>query len=169
MVTRTIAIGEPKLGQAALCEPLLRLVGAGAPPEWFGIEDTLDGYVEEIDGLPTLLALDGRRAIGFLTLKQHNDFAAEIHAMAVAPEMQRRGIGRMLVEAAEVYLWQHGVEYLHVKTLSPAHTDHYSAQTRAFFCAVGFRPLAEFPAVRGDYLPMIMLVKKVDVQQEWAE
>jgi GNAT superfamily N-acetyltransferase len=135
-----IVVHGPFLEQAPVCEPILR-----ALPQWFGIEEATAQYVRDTNRLPTLIAaLDGD-LVGFLTLNQHSDHAAEIHVMAVRPEMHRRGVGRALLAEAEVYLRQHGVEYVQVKTLSPAHPDPGYALTRRFYRAMGFRPLEEFP------------------------
>lgn len=101
-----IEITEPQLNQASLCEPILRLL-----PKWFGIELAIVHYVQEIDHLPTLLALNQKQVVGFLSIRQHNEFAAEIYVMAVHPQFHRQGIGWQLVEAAEKELRKLGIEY----------------------------------------------------------
>ena len=149
-----IIVQGPFLEQAAVCEPILR-----ALPQWFGIEEATAYYVQQTDRLPTFLAsLDGEVA-GFLTLNQHSNYAAEIDVMAVRPEVHRRGVGRALLAEAEAYLRQHGVEYLQVKTLSPAHPDPGYARTRQFYQAMGFRPLEEFPELWGPENPCLQMVK----------
>lgn len=149
-----INVQGPFLDQSAVCEPILR-----ALPQWFGIEEATAEYVRDTDRLPTLLAaLDGEVA-GFLTLNQHSDYAAEIDVMAVLPEMHRRGVGRALLAEAEAYLHQRGVEYLQVKTLSPAHPDENYTRTRRFYQAMGFRPLEEFPELWGPENPCLQMVK----------
>lgn len=134
-----IEISQPQSNQAALCEPILRLL-----PEWFGIEDAIAHYIEEIDRLPTFLAQNQQQVLGFLSLKQHNPFAAEIYVMAVHPQFHRQGIGYQLVEAAEAELKQSGVEYFQVKTLGTSRPNDYYTKTRAFYESVGFKPLEEF-------------------------
>ena len=152
----TIVVQGPFLEQSAVCEPILR-----ALPQWFGIEEATAHYVRQTDGLPTLIAtLDGE-VVGFLTLNQHSDYAAEIDVMAVHPEMHRRGVGRALSAEAEAYLRQRGVEYLQVKTLSPAHRDPGYARTRQFYLAMGFRPLEEFPELWGPENPCLQMVKRL--------
>ncbi|MEZ4616807.1 MAG: GNAT family N-acetyltransferase [Caldilineaceae bacterium] len=42
-------------------------------------------------------------------MKQHNPYSAEIHVLAILPEMHRRGIGRQLLQQAECYLRAQGV------------------------------------------------------------
>jgi hypothetical protein len=74
----------PSRGVAALCEPILRSL-----PDWFGIEEAIVQYDAEIDGLPTFLACDGDQIAGFLSLKQHNPYSAEVYVMGVRQEMHR--------------------------------------------------------------------------------
>src|SRR5205085_2542727 len=72
-------------------------------------------------------------------------WAAQVYVVAVVPGMQRHGVGRLMLDEAEAWLRGLGVEYLQVKTLSASHPDAGYATTRAFYEAVGFRPLEEFP------------------------
>ena len=146
----------PSLGVAALCEPILRSL-----PGWFGIEEAIVQYAAEIDGLPTLLARDGDQLAGFLSVKQHNPYSAEVYVMAVRMEMHRKGIGRALVSQAEEWLSGQGVEYLQVKTLGPSHSDPGYAETRAFYLAVGFRPLEEFGQIWDERNPCLVMVKRL--------
>ena len=115
--------------------------------------------MREIDALPTFIALTGDSAAGFLSLKQHSPFAAELYVMGVLPAYHRRGLGRRLVEASERFLRQEGVEFFQVKTLSPSHPDEGYARTRLFYQALGFRPLEEFPTLWGEANPCLMMVK----------
>jgi hypothetical protein len=50
-------------------------------PEWFGLEEPLLHYVEAARTLPTLIASEANRDVGFLTIKQHTAGSAEILAM----------------------------------------------------------------------------------------
>lgn len=149
-----IVVTGPHQEQSSVCEPVLR-----ALPEWFGIEEATRQYVEDIEGLPTLLASIDGQVVGFLTLRLHSDYAAEIHVMGVRPEWHRHGVGRAMVRKAEAYLRQRGVEYLQVKTLSPAHPDKNYGRTRRFYLAMGFRPLEEFPELWGPANPCLQMIK----------
>lgn len=153
-ITSSISIQGPLLNQSVACEGVLR-----ALPEWFGIEEANLQYLKDIAGLPTFLAQLTGCIAGFLTLKQLTAYAAEIHVMGVLPVYHRLGIGRHLVEAAEIHLKSQGIEYLQVKTLSPAHPDAGYAKTRAFYQALGFRPLEEFPTLWGEANPCLQMVK----------
>lgn len=149
-------IEGPHLGRTAVCTPILR-----ALPAWFGIEEAIVHYSDEIDRLPTLLACEGEEVLGFLSLKQHNPYAAEVYVMAIRPVAHRRGLGRALVEAARAWLRPQGIEYLQVKTLGPSHGDPSYAQTRAFYAAVGFRPLEEFEQIWDEGNPCLILVQRL--------
>lgn len=151
-----ITIEGPSLGKGFVCEPILR-----ALPQWFGIEAAIVHYVQTIDDLPTYLAHMNDQAIGFLTIKQHFEHSAEIYVMGVVSQAQRQGVGRRLVEAAERTLREQSIEYLQVKTLSPAHVSPEYAQTRAFYTALGFRPLEEFPTLWDAHNPCLLMVKSL--------
>ncbi|MHC4218908.1 MAG: GNAT family N-acetyltransferase [Planctomycetota bacterium] len=152
----SLTIDGPKVGLAAVCEPILR-----ALPDWFGIEEAIVQYVQDIEVMPTFVAsMDGEPA-GFLTVKRHFDPSAEIHVMGIRPGHHRRGIGRELVERVEAWLLNDGVEYLQVKTVGPSRENDHYAQTRDFYTAVGFRPLEEFPKLWDERNPCLLLVKKL--------
>ena len=149
-------IEGPLLNRSSDCVPLLRLL-----PDWFGIEEAILDYERQIEHLPTFLAKGDGRVLGFLSLKQHNPFTAEILVMAVHPQAQRGGIGRALVEAADVHARGLGLEYMQVKTLGPSHPDEGYAHTRAFYEALGFRSLEEFTQIWDENNPCLVMVKRL--------
>jgi coenzyme F420-0:L-glutamate ligase/coenzyme F420-1:gamma-L-glutamate ligase len=126
-------------------------------PEWFGIEEATQSYIEEVASLPTFAVGDD----GFLSLRQHTPRAAEIWVMGVRREAHRRGIGRALVRAGEAWCAAAGVEFLQVKTLAPTKDDPNYARTRAFYLALGFTPLEVFPELWHPSNPALQLVKTV--------
>lgn len=150
----SFCIEGPALGQSVACEPILR-----ALPDWFGIEEAIIHYVKEIEQLPTFTAQVEGRVVGFLSIKQHYPYAAEMYVMGVLPAYHRAGMGRALVRSAEEYLRAKGVAYLQVKTLGPSHPDRFYARTRAFYEAMGFRPLEEFSQIWDAANPCLIMVK----------
>ena len=114
--------------------------------------------MKDIEQLPTFVAIEDSKAVGFLTIKQHNQFAAEIYVMGVLPQLHRKGIGHNLVEEAEKILKQNSVEYLQVKTLGESHPDKYYGLTRAFYFKMGFKPIEEFDRIWGDN-PCLLMIK----------
>lgn len=147
-------IAGPCFGQSANCEPILR-----ALPAWFGIEKAIVHYATELETLPTFLAYQTDIVIGFLSLKQHTPYAAEVYVMGIRPEVHRRGIGKALMQEAETFLQRQGVEYLQVKTLASSHPDPNYAKTRAFYLSAGFRPLEELTELWGEENPCLLMVK----------
>jgi ribosomal protein S18 acetylase RimI-like enzyme len=137
-----------------VCETILR-----ALPDWFGIEEAVVDYAKAAAQLPTLVAQVDETIAGFLTIQQHNPYAAEIYVMGVLPEYHHQGIGRALVQQAETYLRNIGVEYLQVKTLADTHPDLFYARTRAFYVALGFRPLEVLPMLWNLENPCLIMVK----------
>jgi GNAT superfamily N-acetyltransferase len=115
-------------------------------PEWFGIEEAIREYVTRSADLPTYTAsLDGE-PVGVLVLERHNDRVAELYVLAAARRRHRQGVGRALVEAAERDLVRTGTNYLQVKTLGASHPSEAYAATRAFYGALGYQALEEYPA-----------------------
>ena len=162
-----ITIEGPVLGRAAVCEPILR-----ALPEWFGIEEALAQFVEDIEIRPTFLAVDeganesagsgaGERVVGFLTVSRHNPHSAEVHVMGVRRERRGEGIGAALLRAVEAWLAADEVEFLQVKTLGPSRPNESYAQTRAFYVAMGFRPLEELRTLWNEANPCLIMVKRL--------
>ena len=151
-----LTIEGPLLNRSSVCVPLLRLNA-----DWFGIEEAILNYEREIEHLPTFLAKEEDRVLGFLSLKQHTPYSAEILVMAVHPDAQRGGIGRALVEAAELHARGLAVEYMQVKTLGPSNPDPGYAKTRAFYEALGYRPMEEFKQIWDEHNPCLILVKRL--------
>ena len=147
-------IQGPFLGKSSVCKPIMLSLR-----DWFGIEEANRQYLLDIDELPTFLAKVDGQVVGFITIFEHNLYAAEIHIMGVRPDQHRRGIGRALIEAAEKYLLGRGFEYLQVKTLSSSHPDKNYARTRAFYLSTGFRPLEEFKTLWGEANPCLQMIK----------
>jgi ribosomal protein S18 acetylase RimI-like enzyme len=146
-----IRLMEP--GEAVVCEKILR-----ALPNWFGIEESIVEYAQDIKQIETWVAYDGKVITGFLTLNQHNDFTAEIHVIGVRPEFHGKGIGRALVEYSESLLRQRAIQFFEVKTLGPSRPDAHYDKTRKFYTAMGFCPLEE-NKLWGDRNPCLIMIK----------
>jgi len=149
-------IEGPQLGSSTICMPILRSL-----PEWFGIEEALARYASEIEQLPTFLAHDTDHVIGFLSLKQHSPFAAEVYVMGILPVAHRQGIGKALLETAQEWLRKQEIEYLQVKTLAPSNDDPNYAKTRAFYMAMGFRSLEELTQIWDEANPCLIMIKRL--------
>jgi ribosomal protein S18 acetylase RimI-like enzyme len=89
--------------------------------------------------------------------------AAEVYVMGVKLACCRHGIGRILIESAARLAASQGVQFLTVKTLSPARVDPNYAATRAFYQAVGFLPIEEFPDLWGAENPCLLMLRPLGI------
>ena len=128
-------------------------------PEWFGIESSIQRYVEEARTLPTTAAFDGDRVVGVCVIRHHTPFATEIEVLAVDRELHRRGVGRQLLQHVEAELRRCGVVLLQVKTFGPSGVSEDYARTRAFYASLGFLPLEERTDIWGPEDPCLISVK----------
>lgn len=142
--------------KAEICEPILR-----ALPDWFGIEAAIVQYLADLESTRTWIAEVDDRPAGFLAVTFHNPYTAEVHVMGVLPKLHRTGCGRQLLDAVENELRSFGYEYLAVKTLAPSHPDVHYARTRAFYTAMEFRPVEEFPTLWGPENPCLLMIKRL--------
>lgn len=143
-------------GSGPTCRAILATL-----PTWFGIESANAEYVELAETQPTLVASVDGEDVGLLIERRHFPQSSEVYLMAVKADRRRRGIGTVLLRELERRLADDGVEFLQVKTLSPARDDAGYDQTRAFYLAFGFRPLEEFPTLWDPSNPALQLVKAV--------
>lgn len=154
-------VAEPCLGQGKTCGMILRQL-----PEWFGIPEEIEKYERETPALPTIVAtLDGK-AVGFLAIKQHNNWCSELYVLGVLPQHHHQGIGRAMIAKAEAYCRKKGVEYIQVKTLGASNPDEHYAKTRAFYISLGYRPMEEFSTIWDEANPCLILIKCIQNHQE---
>jgi len=138
------------------CERLL-----AALPDWFGIEATNREYIGGLVTRSSAVAEVSDQIAGFLSIEQHNPVSAEVHVMAVDPELHRHGVGSALLEWAEQWCTEHGVRWLHVKTRGPSTPDPGYERTRHFYLAQGFEPLFETLELWGPQDAALILIKTV--------
>jgi len=153
-----IVINEviPPDEKSKICNIVLR-----ALPNWFGIEESIVEYVEDVRGMPLYAAFDDDLPVGFIAVKRHNDFTAEVHVMGILEEFHRKGIGRKLMALCEDYCRDSKMEFLTVKTLDESSPDISYAKTRLFYQSQGFRPLEVFPLHWGEENPCLFMAKSV--------
>lgn len=77
--------------------------------EWFGIEESIAEYVSQVEEMPFYGVYDGERPVGFLAVKIHNAFTAEVCVMGILKEYHRMGIGSELMERVERVLSTEGI------------------------------------------------------------
>ena len=106
-------------------------------PEWFGIPDSTQAYIEAARKLRVWGAYEGDDPLGFISLSYSSEDCAEIDCLAIKK-----------------------VDYLQVKTVAPGHYPTYD-RTNAFYQAQGFKKLEIFPRLWDSHNPCMVLIKKI--------
>jgi GNAT superfamily N-acetyltransferase len=142
-----------------ICNDILRSL-----PEWFGIEASIVDYVEQVRELPFYAVFDGVKPIGFVAIKIHSEFTAEVCVMGVLREYHRMGVGKRLINCCEEYCRLKHFEFLTVKTLSESAQSKSYDKTRQFYLSMGFRPLEVFPLLWDEHNPCLFMAKHLAVR-----
>ncbi|WP_436532303.1 GNAT family N-acetyltransferase [Actinoplanes sp. HUAS TT8] len=129
-----------------------------ALPSWFGIEEAVLDYVDDAAVLPSYLAVRDSETVGVALVRRHFPESAELHLIAVHPQVRGTGVGSLLVAAVEDDLRADGVRLLQVKTTGESFEHDGYAQTRAFYRARGFVALEEIRGLIWDG-PTLLMVK----------
>ncbi len=133
------ALADVAIRKAAVddSEPVARLVSElGYPTSASQMQRRLDLILHD-DDYQTLVAYEDRRVVGFVgtrvgPLYEDDGQYGQIMALAVAPAYQRRGIGRMLMRAAESALVDAGARVLVVTS------GNHRAGAHAFYESCGY-------------------------------
>lgn len=140
-----------------ICNDILR-----ALPDWFAVEKSIQKYVKDVKKIPMFICKINIEVVGFLALKIHNPFTAEVYVMGVLPEFHRQNVGSQLLEKAETYLRHRKIEFLTVKTLSPSDSYKPYKKTRSFYTHRGFKPVEDFGTkIWGKDNPCLLMLKKL--------
>lgn len=140
--------------KSSICSGILR-----ALPSWFGIEQSIVEYTDAVRHMPFYCAFDGAAPVGFIALKVHNEYTAEICVMGILKEYHRQGIGKMLVNKCERYCTDKDMEFLTVKTLDESRASRSYEKTRLFYTAMGFKPLEVFRTLWDESNPCLFMAK----------
>lgn len=129
-------------------------------PEWFGMPDYTNEYIEKSAELPFWASFQESEPTGFIALKETSRYTAELFVMGVMKRFHRQGAGRELFNVFYEYAKAKGYEFLQVKTVDEGHYDEYD-QTRLFYESLGFRKLEVFPTLWDPHNPCLILVMSV--------
>ena len=142
--------------KSVICNDILR-----ALPNWFGISESIADYVAGVQNKPFYAVFDGGAAVGFVSIKVHNQYTAEIYVMGILEAYQRQGLGRKIVAICEEYCHTNNMAFLTVKTLDEQNPDIFYQRTRLFYQAMGFKPLEVFPLLWDENNPCLFMAKYV--------
>lgn len=115
-----------------------------ALPDWFGIPEAREKYIEDSVEKPFFCAYDEGRPVGFLYLRETSKDTAELAVMGILKEYHRKGIGKQLFQRAKEFAACAGYSFLQVKTVQMGKYEEYD-QTNLFYRSLGFRELEVFP------------------------
>ena len=121
-------------------------------PDWFGIPDAREEYIEKSVKQPFFAAFDGENAVGFLYLAETGRDTAELYVMGVLKEYHRRSVGKALFAAAKQRAQELGYSFLQVKTVQMGKYPEYDATNR-FYLALGFCEFEVFPTLWDEWNP----------------
>lgn len=124
---------------AEACDAIVRDL-----PAWFGNEEGLREQAQLVRTSAGLVCVEDGDVVGFLTYVLPYPQTGEITWMAVRSDDRRRGIGKALLDQLTSVLSLDGATMLIVKTLSDREDPGPAfAETRSFYLAQGFAPVAE--------------------------
>ena len=132
-----------------------------ALPAWFNPPADIEKKAVTHRQYPFFAAYDDEAPIGFIALKVHNEYTAEIFNLGVLEQYHRQGVGSLLLGAAEQYCVSNGYSYLTVKTLDASAEYEPYERTRAFYQKMGFTPLEVFKTLWNEENPCLFLVKRL--------
>ena len=142
--------------KSRICNEVLR-----ALPSWFGMEEGIVGYVKEVKTMPFFSAYDDGKVIGFVAIKSHGAYTAEVCVIGILKEYHRKGIGKTLIDICVNYCENERIEFLTVKTLDESRESKSYEKTRLFYQAVGFKKLETFPLLWDENNPCLFMAKHI--------
>ena len=128
-------------------------------PEWFGIPESTQAYIEDAKDLQVWAAYQERDLPGFVSLSYSSEDCAEIDCLGVKKAYQGRGIGSQLLATLESEA-NKNVDFLQVKTVAQGSNKDYD-RTNVFYRNLGFKKLEIFPQLWGPQNPCQILIKKM--------
>ena len=128
-------------------------------PEWFGIPESTQAYIEEAKDLQVWAAYQESDLTGFVSLSYSSEDCAEIDCLGVKKAYQGRGIGSQLLATLESEA-NKNVDFLQVKTVAEGSNKDYD-RTNIFYRNLGFKKLEIFPQLWGPQNPCQILIKKM--------
>ena len=123
-----------------------------ALPEWFGIPDAREEYIQDSAGKIFFCAYVDDKPAGFLYLKETSTDTIELAVMGVLKEYHRNGIGKALFECAKKVICKKGYSFIQVKTVQMGKYEIYD-KTNRFYLSLGFKEFEIFPTLWDEWNP----------------
>jgi ribosomal protein S18 acetylase RimI-like enzyme len=130
-------------------------------PEWFGIEEGLQEYINTVHKYPYWAAFDDNNCIGFFSGKIHYNRTGDIYVCGIDPKYHRKGIGTLLYNEMEKYFIKNKCKYIIIKTISEIDEDENYAKTRKFYKKMGFEELITLTEMWDKNNPCLIMIKNI--------
>ncbi|HYN88662.1 MAG TPA: GNAT family N-acetyltransferase [Ardenticatenaceae bacterium] len=108
--------------------------------EWFRPMDQM-ALTIDLGTHEGFVAAQGGMIVGFLTFHLTGPAVAELSWLGVRPDVQRQGVGNVLVSALEAELRARGVRELEVSTIDASSGEPAFERARRFYQRHGFIPI----------------------------
>lgn len=131
-----------------------------ALPDWFGIPESREEYIQDSVNKPFFCARTNEKNIGFLYLKQTGKDTVEIAVMGVLKEYHRKGIGQSLFEYVKKEIHKKGYSFIQVKTVQMGKYENYD-KTNKFYLSLGFKEFEIFPDLWDKWNPCQIYIMAV--------
>lgn len=122
-------------------------------PEWFGIEESTQEYINDAISLPVYSIGN----VGFISLKETSEDTIEIHCIGIKKDFHHQGLGSLLYREVEQVI-KENYKFIQVKTVDEGHYKEYD-QTVAFYKSLGFSKLEVFDTLWDAHNPCLILIK----------
>ena len=133
-----------------------------ALPDWFGIPEARESYIQESAGHLFYSAYDEEgRPVGFICLKETGRDTVELYVLGVLKNYHRNGIGRELFIRAKDAAARIGYSFLQVKTVKMGVYEDYD-NTNRFYLALGFKEFEVFPSLWDENNPCQIYVMSLN-------
>ena len=129
-------------------------------PDWFGIPEAREAYIQDSAENPFFCAYEADTPIGFLYLKQTGKDTVELAVMGVLEACHRKGVGTALFERAKAQIAEKGYSFIQVKTVKMGTYPEYD-KTNRFYLSLGFKEFEVFPALWDENNPCQVYVMAV--------
>lgn len=130
-------------------------------PEWFGIEESTNHYIDEVVKFPFFALYIDDKAVGFYSLREENKDVLDMYVLGIKKKYHGQGLGTKLQEYVNEYAKSMGYSYVMVLTLSNKHPDKGYKLTRDFYHKNGFIDIYESDKIWDKNNPTQIMIKKL--------
>ena len=131
-------------------------------PGWFGQPEANERYAKGVAERIALVAFDGTKPIGLISLEFHYPNNANIYWFGVMRNYHDQGVGAALMKAAVQFCIEKNCDSMTVETLAECNGDEAYLKTYRFYERCGFRPLFDMNTYGHDF-SMVYMIKMLEI------